>query len=151
MNAKGRRRLAAAMNELLRQSRDRGITIQHIVDTVGVARNTINQLRRGEIHQPGLELFERIAEAFGIDPVTGERDDIEMARVYGVLNSAFGYADPIGQQTDSLIELGIYHRHKSLTRARAWLELFEAGDDLPLEEIRAATDEIRARAARLQT
>jgi transcriptional regulator with XRE-family HTH domain len=135
---------------LLHLSRDRGVTIEHIVRTVGVARNTINAVRRAEIHQPSPELLERIARAFGTDPVTGELDDIEMTRVYGVLNAAYGYADPIGQQTESLIELGLYHQHKSLARARALIGLIEAGGDLPLPEIRAAAADVKARAERLR-
>jgi transcriptional regulator with XRE-family HTH domain len=147
MANEGTRRLADALIELLRT---RPVTIQHIVTTVGVARNTITALRRQRIHHPDPELLRRIAQGFATDSVTGEVDEHEMNTIHGVLNAAIGYADPIGQQTETLIELGLYHQYKSLPRARAWLDLFQAGDDLPLPEIRALADQARRRAEQLR-
>lgn len=144
MSTPGTRRLAEAIEELLR---DRDVSIQHIVDTVGVARNTITALRRERIHHPDPELLRRIAEGFATDKGTGVVDDFEREHVWGVLNAAIGYADPAAQQTETLLELGLHHRYKSVPRARACMDLYRAVDALPTSAIRELERLARAMAS----
>jgi transcriptional regulator with XRE-family HTH domain len=92
----------------------------------GLARNTIEQLRRGRTRRPSRETLSALARGLATDPRTGELDGPKMNEIHRLLDAAAGYADPSADDARSLIELGIYHRLKSLERARHYADLIEA-------------------------
>lgn len=122
--------------------------IGDVLRASGLARNTVQYVRRGKTHTPKLATLQRLARALATDPQTREIDRNAMTRYARQLVIAAGYADPDVAEAETLLELSLRYVLKSKSRAGMVAELVHRCEPLDDDAIRRLLDEAgRARGA----
>ena len=112
------------------------VSYAHIARHAGIARNTLDQIRKGTTRAPDLATLRGIATGLATDPYPPGDCDHQLAdRIYVELYTAAGYAPAGLLAGGDLLDTALYGVLGSTAKTRAWRAAIDRLQGLSVDEI----------------